>query len=49
MEEEDNRASQSNDGRVEYKAPQVAVLGKVEDLTHGSSGAVTDSVGGSLI
>lgn len=40
----DTREAQvrGGDQREEYKAPQIAILGKVEDLTHGTTTPTPD-------
>lgn len=37
MNRKEDRATESNDARETYIAPQIAILGKVEDLTHGGT------------
>lgn len=42
MDTKEDQVSEYSDQRGTYIAPQIAILGKVEDLTHGATGATQD-------
>jgi hypothetical protein len=43
MKCKEHRAAESKAAREDYEAPEITVLGKVEDLTHGEVGPLNDA------
>jgi hypothetical protein len=41
---EDRAADENNDAREMYLAPQIVILGKIEDLTHGNTTGQPDLI-----
>lgn len=44
MDTREDQVSGGGDQREEYNAPQLALLGKVEDLTHGGNNGIATDV-----